>query len=57
VAALREEGIRVKDFSDDAILQAQIRSARAAGLADRAGTGLHLHVDRFPNRRDRWTVN
>jgi hypothetical protein len=56
IAAMREEGIRVKDFSDDAILRAQIRSAHAAGLSDRAGTGLHLHVDRFPNRRDRWTV-
>ena len=56
IAALREEGIRVKDFSDDAILRAQIRSAHAAGLSDRASTGLHLHVDRFPNRRDRWTV-
>jgi hypothetical protein len=56
VDALRAEGIRVKDFSVDAILQAQIRSARAAGLHDRAGTGLHLHVDRFPDRRDRWTV-
>jgi len=56
IAALRDEGIRVKDFSDDAILRAQIRSARAAGLSARAGTGLHLHVDRFPNRRDRWTV-
>lgn len=56
IAAMREEGIRVKDFSDDAILRAQIRSAHAAGLSDRAGTGLHLHIDRFPNRRDRWTV-
>ena len=56
IAAMREEGIRVKDFSDDAILRAQIRSAHAAGLSGRAGTGLHLHVDRFPNRRDRWTV-
>lgn len=56
VAALRAEGIRVKDFSDDAVLRAQIRSARAAGLASRAGTGLHLHADRFPDRRDRWTV-
>jgi hypothetical protein len=53
---MREEGIRVKDFSDDAVLRAQIRSAHAAGLSARAGTGLHLHVDRFPNRRDRWTV-
>jgi hypothetical protein len=56
IAAMREEGIRVKDFSDDAILRAQIRSAHAAGLSDRAGTGLHLHVDRFPKRQDRWTV-
>lgn len=56
IAVMREEGIRVKDFSDDAILRAQIRSAHAAGLSDRAGTGLHLHIDRFPNRRDRWTV-
>jgi hypothetical protein len=56
VAALRAEGVRVKDFSDDAVLRAQIRSAHAAGLASRAGTGLHLHVDRFPDRRDRWTV-
>ncbi len=56
IAAMREEGIRVKDFSDDAVLRAQIRSAHAAGLSGRAGTGLHLHVDRFPNRRDRWTV-
>ena len=56
VAALRAEGIRVKDFSDDAVLRAQIRSAHAAGLSGRAGTGLHLHADRFPDRRDRWTV-
>lgn len=56
VAALRAEGIRVKDFSDDAVLRAQIRSAHAAGLSARAGTGLHLHADRFPDRRDRWTV-
>jgi hypothetical protein len=56
VAALRAEGVRVKDFSDDAVLRAQIRSAHAAGLASRAGTGLHLHADRFPDRRDRWTV-
>ena len=56
VAALRAEGIRVKDFSDDAVLRAQISSAHAAGLPARAGTGLHLHADRFPDRRDRWTV-
>ncbi len=56
VAALRAEGIRVKDFSDDSVLRAQIRGAHAAGLPSRAGTGLHLHADRFPDRRDRWTV-
>lgn len=56
VAALRAEGIRVKDFSDDVVLRAQIRSAHASGLPGRAGTGLHLHADRFPDRRDRWTV-
>lgn len=56
VQALRAEGIRVKDFSTDAVLQAQVASARRAGLADRAGTGLHLHIDRFVSRRDRWTV-
>lgn len=49
-------GIRVKDFSTDAILQAQIQAARARGWDDRAGTGLHLHIDRFRDRRDRWTV-
>jgi hypothetical protein len=49
-------GIRVKDFSRDAVLQAQIAAARARGWNDRAGTGLHLHIDRFRDRRDRWTV-
>lgn len=56
VDAARRAGIRVKDFSKDAILKAQIQAANAAGLRDRAGTGLHLHIDRFANRRDRWTV-
>ena len=56
IAACRAAGIRVKDFSQDSVLQAQIRAARAAGLDDRAGTGNHLHIDRFPNRTDRWTV-
>lgn len=56
VASLRGAGIRVKDFSTDAVLQAQVASARAAGLFDRASTGLHLHADRFVDRRDRWTV-
>jgi hypothetical protein len=49
-------GIRVKDFSRDVILQRQIQAAIAAGLADRAGTGLHLHIDRFRDRRDAFTV-
>ncbi|MEO8453044.1 MAG: FHA domain-containing protein [Gemmatimonadota bacterium] len=49
-------GVRVKDFSKDAILQAQIQAALARGWKDRAGTGLHLHVDRFRDRRDAWTV-
>ena len=41
--------MRVKDFSTDAVLQAQIRAAYDAGRGDRAGTALHLHVDRFVN--------
>lgn len=49
-------GVRVKDFSQDAVLQRQIKAAIAAGLADRAGTGLHLHIDRFRDRRDAYTV-
>ncbi|MEO7520864.1 MAG: hypothetical protein ABIW79_03510, partial [Gemmatimonas sp.] len=56
VSAARSHGIRVKDFSQDAILRAQIAAAIKAGLRDRAGTGLHLHIDRFANRRDRYTV-
>ena len=56
VDAARRTGIRVKDFSKDAVLKAQIQAANAAGLRDRASTGLHLHIDRFANRRDRWTV-
>ena len=53
----RMRGIRVKDFSQDSVLRMQIRAAIQAGLLDRAGTGLHLHIDRFANRRDRWTVS
>ncbi len=49
-------GIRVKDFSQDSILRRQVAAARRAGLGERAGTGLHLHIDRFADRRDRWTV-
>lgn len=55
VANCHAAGIRVKDFSTDSVLQAQIASAIKAGLADRAGTGMHLHVDRFADRHDRWT--
>ena len=53
---LRAMGLRVKDFSTDAVLADQVRRAQAAGLLDRAGTGLHLHVDRFPSRSDRFTT-
>lgn len=54
--ALRAMGLRVKDFSTDQILADQIRRATAAGLVDRAGTGLHLHVDRFASRSDRYST-
>lgn len=57
VSECRSRGIRVKDFSQDSILQRQIAAATKAGLLDRAGTGLHLHIDRFANRRDSWTVS
>lgn len=53
----RSRAIRVKDFSQDSILRRQVAAAVAAGLLDRAGTGLHLHIDRFANQRDRWTVS
>lgn len=56
VESAQRQGIRVKDFSQDAILRAQIAAAIKAGLKDRAGTGLHLHIDRFANRKDRYTV-
>lgn len=48
--------IRVKDFSQDTILRRQVANAIKAGLLFEAGTGLHLHIDRFANRRDRWTT-
>lgn len=57
VATCRAAGIRVKDFSTDSVLQAQIKSAIKAGLSDRAGTGVHLHVDRFADRHDKYTVS
>jgi hypothetical protein len=53
----KSRAIRVKDFSQDSILQRQVAAALAAGLLDRAGTGLHLHIDRFANKRDHWTVS
>jgi hypothetical protein len=56
VDGFKAAGIRVKDFSRDDVLQAQIAAARARGWNDRAGTGVHLHIDRFRDRRDRWTV-
>ncbi|MCU0649671.1 MAG: hypothetical protein MUF00_16900 [Gemmatimonadaceae bacterium] len=56
IDACRRVGIRVKDFSQEAVLQAQVASALRAGRADLAGTGVHLHIDRFGLRRDRWTV-
>ncbi len=57
VAQCRSYGIRVKDFSQDSILQRQVKAAIRAGLPDRAGTGLHLHIDRFADRRDKWTID
>ncbi|HEU0051669.1 MAG TPA: hypothetical protein VFQ39_00785, partial [Longimicrobium sp.] len=53
--AFKRRGVRVKDFSDDAVLQAQIASARSRNRPDLMGTGLHMHIDRFANRWDRWT--
>ncbi len=48
--------IRIKDFSQDTVLRREINAAVHAGLLFEAGTGLHLHIDRFANRRDRWTT-
>jgi hypothetical protein len=48
--------IRVKDFSRDSVLRAQVEAAQRAGLIGREGTGLHLHIDRFAGRADQWTV-
>ncbi|MBL0173360.1 MAG: FHA domain-containing protein [Gemmatimonadaceae bacterium] len=56
ITQCRSYGIRVKDFSQDSILRRQVDAAVRAGLPDRAGTGLHLHIDRFADRRDRWTI-
>lgn len=56
VTRFQGAGLRVKDFSTDSVLVDQVARAKAAGLADRAGTGLHVHVDRFPGRADRYTV-
>ncbi len=49
-------GIRVKDFSRLEVVREQVRRANAAGLQDRASTGVHLHLDRMVNRFDRYTV-
>lgn len=48
--------IRIKDFSQDSVLRREVQTAIAAGLLFEAGTGLHLHIDRFANRRDKWTT-
>lgn len=48
--------IRIKDFSQDSVLWREVQAAVHAGLLFEAGTGLHLHIDRFANRRDRWTT-
>jgi hypothetical protein len=48
--------IRVKDFSQDTVLRRQVASAVKKGLLFEAGTGLHIHIDRFANKRDRWTT-
>jgi hypothetical protein len=57
IAECRVRAIRVKDFSQDSILRRQVEAAVAAGLLDRAGTGLHLHIDRFAKQHDHWTVS
>ncbi len=56
VTRFHAAGLRVKDFSTDSVLMDQVARAKAAGMSDRAGTGLHVHVDRFPGRADRYTV-
>ncbi|MBC7897117.1 MAG: FHA domain-containing protein, partial [Cytophagaceae bacterium] len=56
VKGFADRRIRVKDFSSDQVLRAQIAAAIRAGVPDRAGTGVHLHVDRYRDRNDRWTV-
>ncbi len=56
IGAFGDRGIRVKDFSLDAVLMAQIQAAIKRGVPDRAGTGKHLHIDRFRDRRDKYTV-
>lgn len=56
IQAFNRRGVRVKDFSDDAVLQAQVASALRRNRRDLMGTGLHMHIDRFANRWDRWTT-
>lgn len=48
--------IRIKDFSQDSVLRREVQTAIKAGLLFEAATGLHLHIDRFANRRDKWTT-
>ncbi|MGH7592305.1 MAG: FHA domain-containing protein [Gemmatimonadales bacterium] len=48
--------IRIKDFSRDSVLRREVQAAIKSGLLFEAGTGLHLHIDRFANRRDKWTT-
>ncbi|MGH7584134.1 MAG: FHA domain-containing protein [Gemmatimonadales bacterium] len=47
--------IRIKDFSQDSVLRDEVQAAIRAGKSFEAGTGLHIHIDRFANRRDNWT--
>lgn len=56
IAQCHARQIRIKDFSQDTVLRREINAAVHAGLLFEAGTGLHLHIDRFANRRDRWTT-
>lgn len=57
VTSARALGIRVKDFSRDSVVLMQIAATRKAGVPERAATGVHLHLDRFADRRDRWTTS
>jgi len=56
IQAFNRRGVRVKDFSDDRVLQQQVASALRRNRPELMGTGLHMHIDRFANRWDRWTT-